>query len=223
MTGVVPHSEATYTGLWLAPDERTAVVMLDEVDVSPADRRPWRIDLVTGETAPIAAVPAIVGRSVGRLTHWSDRQRVFDGEVDGSGAGDVWIGSSPPAPYRVTPWVERSGQLSAEGKWIAYVSEEGGNPEIYIQTFPDSSSGRWLASGAKGGEWPVWRSDSLRLYYWAADGRLMAVPLKPGRALIEPGRPTALFQLPVSTPVPYAVTLDERVLMALSRSRPTPP
>jgi hypothetical protein len=213
VTDVVPHSGATYTGVWLAPDERTAIVLLDETDVPPPDRQLWRIDLVTGETAPIEGVPATVGGPGGRLTYWSD----------GSGAGDVWSGSPHASPYRVTPWVERGAQLSAEGQWIAYVSEESGKPEVYIQTFPDSSHGRWLASGPEGGEWPVWRRDSRRLYYWAADGRLMAVPLKPGRALVEPGRPIPLFEVSVSGHGPYAVNLDERVLMALSRSRPTPP
>ena len=52
VTGVVPHSEATYTGVWLEPDERTAIVLLDEIDVPPAAGRLWRIDLVTGATAP---------------------------------------------------------------------------------------------------------------------------------------------------------------------------
>jgi hypothetical protein len=106
---------------------------------------------------------------------------------------------------------------------MAYVSEEGGRPEIYIQTFPDPSLGRWLASGPEGGERPVWRADSLRLYYWAPAGRFTSVSLKRGRVLTEPGHPVTLFDAPAGEPVPFAVTLDERVLMAVSRSRPMPP
>jgi hypothetical protein len=120
--------------------------------------------------------------------------------------------------YQSTPWIERGGQLSAEGKWLAYVSEESGVPEVYVQTFPDPTRGRWLVSMPGGGDRPAWRADSLAMFYWAPGARLMKVPLKKGRALVQPLGADVLFTMPdAAAGVPYAVARDDRVLMAVPR------
>jgi eukaryotic-like serine/threonine-protein kinase len=69
-----------------------------------------------------------------------------------------------------------SGQVSSDGQWIAYRSDESGKNEIYISSFP-KPTGKLQASIA-GGVTPRWRHDGKELYYLAPDRKLMAVELK---------------------------------------------
>jgi hypothetical protein len=118
-------------------------------------------------------------------------------------------------------WLERQGQLSSDQRWMAYVSEETGVPEVYVRTFPDPEAGRWLISLPDGGERPVWRADSLMIYYWAPGGRIVAVPLKRGNQFVLPGNPRVWVTAPAAAPVPYAVTRNgRRVLMAVPQGLP---
>ena len=64
------------------------------------------------------------------------------------------------------------GQFSPKGKWLAYVSDESGTPQIYVQSFPESG-GKWQVSGA-GGTQPRWSSDGKELYFLAPDRNIMA-------------------------------------------------
>jgi len=43
---------------------------------------------------------------------------------------------------------ERQGQFSADGKWIAYVSDESGSPQVYVQSFP-TLTGKWQVSSGE--------------------------------------------------------------------------
>jgi hypothetical protein len=67
----------------------------------------------------------------------------------------------------------------------------------------------------RGGDQPRWRGDGKELFYLAADGKIMAVPVKEG-ANFNPGTPVGLFQAnqraPVATSeqVAYDVTQDGR-------------
>ena len=56
-----------------------------------------------------------------------------------------------------TDAVESQGQLSPDGKWLAYYSDESGKGQVYIRPFP-SGSQVWKVS-ADGGREPRWRSD----------------------------------------------------------------
>jgi Tol biopolymer transport system component len=105
----------------------------------------------------------------------------------------------------------KNGQFSPDGKWVAYASNESGKWEIYVTSFPDAH-GKWQLSNG-GGDQPRWRGDGKELFYVAADGKIMAVPVKEG-ANFNPGAPAALFQAnpkePVATSeqVMYDVTQD---------------
>jgi Tol biopolymer transport system component len=91
-----------------------------------------------------------------------------------------------------TPFVEFRGCFSPDGRWIAYQSADQGRFEVYVQTFP-ASGGKWQIS-TNGGQQPWWRSDGKELYYLSADGKLMAVEVKPGGSF-EASAPRALFDL----------------------------
>jgi serine/threonine protein kinase len=72
-----------------------------------------------------------------------------------------------------TRFDEMQGQLSKDGKWLAYTSLESGEAEVYIRSVTDPSQ-RWQVSS--GGGWdPRWRDDTRELFSISADGFLSVV------------------------------------------------
>jgi serine/threonine protein kinase/Tol biopolymer transport system component len=91
----------------------------------------------------------------------------------------------PPANFnQVYP------QISPDGRWVAYTSAERGRAEVYVASFPSGRGG--VSVSTDGGSRPRWRGDSRELYYYATDGRMMAVSVS-GTATPAVDTPTALF------------------------------
>lgn len=121
---------------------------------------------------------------------------------------DLWVlplqGERKPFPLFVpTEFNETHSQFSPDGRFVAYVSDESGRAEIYVQSFP-ASGGKWQISTG-GGDQPQWRSDGRELFYKAPDKTLMAVPIAAG-VPFQPGAPVALFM----TRVPPGRVTGER-------------
>jgi hypothetical protein len=107
--------------------------------------------------------------------------------------------------------------LSPNGRWLAYVSEESGRPEVYVRPFP-GSGGRFQVSG-QGGIEPVWARSGRELFYWTGD-TLMAAQVSTGTEFAVLGT-KRLFQSPAVKPAPvtnydvspdggrFVLTLDE--------------
>ena len=112
---------------------------------------------------------------------------------------DLWLlpmfGDRQPEPLLQTPFAERDGQFSRDGRWIAYSSDESGRREVYVQPF-GTTVGKWLVS-TSGGSQPMWRRDGRELFYLGADRQLMAVEVRAGTT-IETGVPRPLFDVRVS-------------------------
>ncbi len=94
--------------------------------------------------------------------------------------------SSQPAASPTTS--SRNGRvpkLSPDGRFVAYVSGESGQLEVYVRPFPDGN-GRWQIS-VDGGAQPGWRGDGAELYY-VEDTALMAttVSTERGFTLTQP-------------------------------------
>ncbi len=111
---------------------------------------------------------------------------------------DLWAvpTSGPPTPFPlvVTPSSEFEAQVSPDGRWLAYASDESGVWEVYVQAFP--GGGGKLAVSTGGGSEPQWRRDGRELYYLSADLTLQAVEILPGPQL-QIKRAVALFRAPV--------------------------
>jgi serine/threonine protein kinase len=127
---------------------------------------------------------------------------------------DLWFLIFPELKSQLflkAPSAMKNGQFSPDGKWVAYASNESGKWEIYVTSFPDAH-GKWQVSNG-GGDEPRWRGDGSELFYLAADGKIMAVPVKEG-ANFNSGAPVALFQanqralVATSEHVAYDVTRD---------------
>jgi Tol biopolymer transport system component len=128
-------------------------------------------------------------------TSWSrDGFLMFQSAQDGTGT-DLWVlphpeaGNSKPVPYLQTKADELRGQFSPDGKWVAYVSPESGQLDVYVRPFDpehlaeSAAAGRWLLSRGSG-TLPVWTKDGRELMYLSL-GRLVAQavdPVKPTEA-----------------------------------------
>jgi serine/threonine protein kinase len=106
-----------------------------------------------------------------------------------------------------TDAVESQGQLSPDGKWLAYYSDESGKGEVYIRPFPTGLQ-VWKVS-AEGGREPRWRSDGRELHFtdFGVSGRvlLMAVTVDAdGRGGLHIGAPQKLFLVRATAVVPQS-------------------
>jgi dipeptidyl aminopeptidase/acylaminoacyl peptidase len=147
-------------------------------------------------------------------------------------ANELWYLTWPERvakPLLQAKWTVRNAQFSPDGRWVAYASNETGNMEIYVSSFPNGN-GKWQVSNA-GGQEPRWRQDGKELFYLSAEGKVMAVAVKPG-ASFEANSPVALFQTHRRQPVSaqdffsYDVSSDGHRFLILTKvndSNPAPP
>jgi Tol biopolymer transport system component len=134
------------------------------------------------------------------LTDWSKDEKtlLFWRRPQGQGAsgeGDIFYlrrkedGSYEERPFLTTEFEETTAQFSPDERFIAYVSNESGEREIYIQAFPQGGDKRRVS--VNGGFAPRWRADGKELFYVEGD-KLMAVPVATSPSLTV-GSPEALF------------------------------
>jgi eukaryotic-like serine/threonine-protein kinase len=118
---------------------------------------------------------------------------------------------STPVEFLPGDASQANGQISADGKWAAYASNESGEWEIYVTTFP-GAQGKWQISRGGGTE-PRWRGDGKELYYLSPTGMLMTVPAE-ASGTFSSGAPMPLFQVRGRAPISstdvftYDVTKD---------------
>src|SRR5262249_20619054 len=143
------------------------------------------------------------------------KQLVYQVE-DPKTRSDVWVvtlgGDRKPAPILQSQFSEQFPQVSPDGKWIAYSSNETGRPEIYIKPFPEGP-GKWQVS-TDGGAFPRWRRDGKELYFSSAPN-ILAADIRVMGSSVQPGAPHMLFGIsnpaPAGHPTPfqfYAVSAD---------------
>ncbi len=113
---------------------------------------------------------------------WSrDGRFIVFRRFESAGYANIWLlpmfGERKAVPFSPSPFVQSVGRVSPDGRWIAYQSNESGPFQIYIQSFPSAAGGKWQVS-AGGGVYPRWSRDGRELFYLAADGQLMAVPVR---------------------------------------------
>jgi Tol biopolymer transport system component len=82
------------------------------------------------------------------------------------------------------------GQLSPDRKWIAYVSRDTGQSEVYVRSLP-APGGKWQISN-NGGDQPRWRKDGKELFH-VASGKLMATEVNGNSKTFQVGVTKVLF------------------------------
>jgi WD40-like Beta Propeller Repeat len=164
---------------------------------------------------------------------WStDGRFVLYVEAGAKTGYDLWavptVGDRKPMAVVNSPFEERNGKFSPDGRWVAYQSNFSGRFEIYVQPFPGPGR-KWQVSTA-GGTFPRWRADGKELFFIAPNAKLMSLPVGPSTSTFDAGPPVALFQTHMVTggvaalETQYAVSRDGRFLInsRFDESTPTP-
>jgi serine/threonine protein kinase/Tol biopolymer transport system component len=104
-------------------------------------------------------------------------------------------GSAKPTPFLATPFSEAHAQFSPDGKFMSYTSNESGNDEVYVRTFPSAENKTQVST--HGGDQAVWRADGKEIFYLSPDQHIMAVAVEKTPTGFSFGAPKALFAVHV--------------------------
>jgi serine/threonine protein kinase/Tol biopolymer transport system component len=116
---------------------------------------------------------------------------------ESSGGGDILAAQagvdSVARRIVATGYDEEGSALSPDSRWLAYVSNEQGQHEVFVRPFPDVNGGKWQVSSG-GGNAPLWAHNGRELFY--VKGKHMhVVRINPGPPFsAEP--PRVLFAIP---------------------------
>jgi Tol biopolymer transport system component len=122
-------------------------------------------------------------------------------------------------PLLSTQFFETGAVFSPDGKWLAFLSDESGRAEIYVQAINrDNDSlrvtGERFLISRQGAQCLRWRKDARELYYLSFDGQVHAVPLAFRQGAVHAGQAEALFTIDAEarstlhSPVSFDVSAD---------------
>jgi eukaryotic-like serine/threonine-protein kinase len=142
----------------------------------------------------------------GEASSWSKDGRflLFTSNSQKTGT-DLWVlpnpglgsGDAKPMPLLATQFSEQNAQVSPDGRWIAYQTDESSPSDIYVRPFSADGNGsgaKWLIS--KGlALYPHWRSDGKQIFYASPNLDIMAVDIDTSKEF-QAGTPRRLFTAP---------------------------
>ena len=160
-----------------SPDGRSIIFVSDRDAASPAGV--YRISATGGGEAELMySTTAPVDQA-----EFSRDGRWLLYRTGAGGGRDVYAvrlgANEPPIPIAVSEFEERAPAFSPDSRFVAYVSDESGRPEVYVRPFPDPSAAKWLVSN-RGGREPRWSASGRELFYRSDAGELVAIRLAPG-------------------------------------------
>jgi len=124
---------------------------------------------------------------------WGDGEKMVSlwiRPVNGDGKPVAVV--QPPSPQSNL----RFYRISPDSHWVAYTSDESGQDEIYLTTFPEGK-GKWRVS-SNGGYYAAWSGNGKELFYTALTDDFFACPVTPKGSEIEVGTPQHLFHTPLA-------------------------
>lgn len=179
------------TPLWSPDDSQLVFASPPRIYVRPTSGQ--------GDARLLFTADAQVG-----LTDWSLDGRLvfFDWTNPVDHDNDIWtldMRTSEAMPLLSGAGEQMHATLSPDGRWLAFVSDESGRREVYVQPYPEAQ-GRWMVSsdaGTRSAERPRWRSDGRELFYLRG-AAVVAVPVT-ADATFSFGTPKMLFSVNVTT------------------------
>jgi Tol biopolymer transport system component/tRNA A-37 threonylcarbamoyl transferase component Bud32 len=152
------------------------------------------------------------------LCDWSPDGRYIlfvSGTASSQNGTDIWVlplfGDRKPFAYIAAPGNQRYAQFSPDGRWVAYGSDESGQPEIYVAPFPWTGAKWQVSNGA--GVLPRWRRDGKEIYFLTMGSPgVFAADVDGHGSSFEVGEVRTLFNVdnlsPNTAGQQYAVTGD---------------
>ena len=127
---------------------------------------------------------------------WSpDGQMLVYRDSDLVTRDDLWVlpleGERKARPILQTPFSERGARISTDGQWLAYFSDESGQYEIYVQSFPGLGGKRQVST--EGGREPAWARNGRELFFRNRN-KMMAVDIQT-QPTFSTGKPRLLFEI----------------------------
>jgi len=133
-------------------------------------------------------------------TDWTrDGKYLLFGLFNEGTRSDVWalaLADRRAAPLIDTIYNEGYGEVSPDGKWLAFQSDQSGRNEVYVQLFEGLTGGtkqHWKVS-VSGGGLPRWRGDGAELFYMTKSGFTMVAAVHPNGSQFAADPPKVLFQ-----------------------------
>jgi Tol biopolymer transport system component len=141
---------------------------------------------------------------------------------------DLWLlplpGGTRAVPLLQEDFDQLDGRVSPDGRWLAYVSNESGNNEVFVRGLTKDSAtgalvpgpGQFVSSG--GGTSPRWRKDGRELFYQSRGGAVMSVTVDAASF----GTPNELFRAP-GIQTEWSVSEDGQRFLVAAPSRQSAP
>jgi len=178
------------------------------------DFLPWLVmrDLA-GETEKRLLLPGTFQIALGVTP---DGQRLIFSQAGGDDLWGIWstslTGDSAPQPVVVSKYSQSFGDVSPDGKFIVFISNESGQRDAYVRSI--APGGEPVRVSTNGVVVLRWSRDGKEIYYTSPDRRLFAVSVKTSPTL-EIGIPRMLFALPAEGWRAFDVSSDGRFLAAV--------
>jgi serine/threonine-protein kinase len=119
------------------------------------------------------------------------------GSLGSAAGGDILVArpgvDSVARRILATGYDEDGAALSPDSRWLAYVSNEQGEHEVFVRPFPDVNGGKWQVSSG-GGSAPLWASNGRELFYVRGEN-MYVVRIHPGSPF-SADSPRILFAIP---------------------------
>jgi dipeptidyl aminopeptidase/acylaminoacyl peptidase len=142
----------------------------------------------------------LVGTESPAVPHSWSRDNLVYSQAGADKKRHLWIlpMGGKPSQLGDTAFNEIEGQISPDGKWIAYQSNEAGAFEVYVQPFP--AGGGKIRISTHGASYPRWAPNGKELFYWEnfPEAQAIAVPIQTAPAF-HAGIPEPLFKLQQGT------------------------
>jgi len=202
------------------PDGRRVIFSSQQGGVAGGGNLFWRLADGTGTaerltTNPNTQYPNSISPDGTRLAFRED-----SGPKNNRDLGVLVLGTTPRAETLIqTTFNEENAEISPDGNWLAYQSNESGQEQIYVRPFPKIDGGRWQISTA-GGSRPLWARSGRELFYLDVNHVLMAVPVRMAPSF-SAGNPAKVFDTRYAVPQTgrtYDVSPDGRRFLMIKEN-----
>jgi eukaryotic-like serine/threonine-protein kinase len=205
-----PVTTARHTevfGHWL-PDQASVIYSVAAGTAPNLVRR----DLASGVETPLLMAGTF--QQPEDVSH--DGRTLLFSQRSVAGTFDLWTlplqGGGPPVPFIQSDFDEEGATFSADGRYVAYVSNETGRSEVYVAPFPGPGERTRVSTG--GASAARWTRDGREILYLSLDRQVISVPVHTGPGL-EVGTQAVLFTLdPDAVWTNFDVTPDGQRFLA---------